>query len=107
VLIARHAELTDQALIGITQCKNLKVLDLSNNLLGNNALKPLGTFRQLETLKIRDCDGITDAGLNHLRGLKSLKRLELGNTACTPEAVRTLKERFLSNAEIHFRDEVY
>ena len=95
VLVARHAELTDQAMVGIAGCKNLKELDLSNNLLGDNALKPLARFRQLESLKIRDCDGITDAGLNHLRGLESLKRLELGNVQCTLEAVRSPEREVL------------
>lgn len=99
VLRAADAQVSDQTLPAIGQCRSLRELDLRKNPVGDEGLKHVARLQQLESLWLAEC-GVSDAGLNHLRGLKSLKYVDLTGTLCTPGAVRQLKERHLRAARI-------
>lgn len=107
ILIVPDAEVSDQMTVGIATCRNLRVVDLSRNPIGNDSLKLLSRLDQLETLKVNHCAGITGEGLVHLKGMKSLKVLELNGCRCAVPEVQTLKEKFLKNTTIHFNNEVF
>ena len=48
---------------------------------------------KLEYLELRDNIGITDAGLEHLEKIPSLKILRLDNTSITPEGLKDFKKK--------------
>ena len=68
---------------------NLRRLDLSQ--LRVSDIGPLGSLTRLVYLDLRD-NSITDAGLDHLKGLTSLRDLYLDGTQVTNAGVKKLKE---------------
>jgi Leucine-rich repeat (LRR) protein len=104
VLTLANANIAEEALDNIVVCRNLRVLNLQGNPIGNDGLKKIARLKQLEALLVGGCVGVTDQGLASLRGLSNLRRLDLNNTRCSPAAVQQLKEKSLPNATIVFQD---
>lgn len=61
----------------VGRLRNVKRLNLASRFLDNEDLKSISGMVQLEDLDASE-HRLTDAGLVHLRGLKNLKRLQLG-----------------------------
>ncbi|MCS6865694.1 MAG: hypothetical protein RMJ56_06315 [Gemmataceae bacterium] len=90
VLYLTNANLTDAELAGLKNLTLLESLDLSNNpKITNKGLTVIKSLERLQALYLRNT-GITDAGLAELKNLDGLRTLHVGNTAVTPEAA----ERF-------------
>jgi hypothetical protein len=71
--------------------EGLTELDLSHTAVTDAGLATLAKLPQLEVLRLR-ATKITDEGFRtHLAGIKTLKRLDLGETSVTPEAVEAWK----------------
>jgi hypothetical protein len=93
---------SDEALQGLQNCTELRVLFLRGNPLTGPGLKHLARLKQLEELHLGGCAALTDVALNHLRGHKQLQRLDLEGTTCSPAAVQQLKDRFLTDTIVMF-----
>ena len=79
------------------ELKQLKRLFLSGTKITDLGLGPVGkNLLQLKRLTLKGCDGITDAGLQHLHGLDHLIELRLKGTKVTAAGVTKL-EKALSN----------
>jgi hypothetical protein len=70
---------------------NLKVLDLSQQPIGDKTLVYIRKFSYLERLDVTGTF-ITDAGLANLWGLNQLSHLRLGNTKVTDQGIKKLQQ---------------
>jgi len=86
VLDLRRVSVTDRRLAELAKLANLVRLDLSDNDLDDGGVASLAAFRKLEYLNLVGNAGVTDAALQSLAALSSLKKVYLWNTAVTPEA---------------------
>ena len=89
--ISGGKNITDASLVyfkGLTQLKELDLLDTKITDAGLERLKPLP---QLEALNIGNAK-ITDAGLIQIRGMKHLKRLDLFGTKISDAGLAHLKD---------------
>ena len=88
-----HLEIDDndlRQLGGFTT--SLRELDLSQTPITGEGLKYLENLQALESLELWDNPGFTDAGLSHLKGMKSLKHLMLQSTPVTDSGMAYLKD---------------
>ena len=102
VLRASGAGLSDDAVLRLQFCKNLRVVELSNNSLTPVAVQQLPKLKKLEVLRLDGVPGILDVALNSLKQLKQLKELGLEGTGVTPEAAKKLKADFLPETTIYY-----
>jgi Leucine-rich repeat (LRR) protein len=72
--------------------KKLKRLDLSNNPITNAGLEHLKGLTELKRLFLYANHGITDAGLKHLSGMKQLEHLDLYATKVTDNGANDLQK---------------
>lgn len=63
-----------------------------NKAMTNDGLKELKAFPNLKSLTIFFCEQITDEGMVHVKELKSLDSLGLGNTSVTDDGLAELKD---------------
>ncbi len=83
--------MTDAALTEIASLTTLRRLDLTDaSAVGDETLKVAGQLPSLEVLILRR-SGFTDAGLQHINGLKKLRAIDLRNTNTTDAGVEMLK----------------
>jgi len=100
VLDIANAFVTNEALEDLKACRSLHVLNISNNKFTDVGLRHLAGLTELEELQLAGCVAVTDSGLNHLRRHTQLKFLNLDGTSCTQPAVSRLKEQFLKQTTI-------
>jgi Leucine-rich repeat (LRR) protein len=105
VLRVGRSDVVDTALEDIHTCTSLRVLNLNDNMLTNNALRRINRLKNLEELRLHGNAGITDEGLTLLRTHTGLRLLSLDHTRVTPGAARLLKERFLKDTTITIEDQ--
>ena len=75
------------------ELKQLKRLYLSGSKITDLGLGPVGkNLLQLKRLTLNGCDGITDAGLQHLHGLDHLIELRLKGTKVTEAGITKLRK---------------
>jgi internalin A len=63
-----------------------------NKKVTNDGLKELKAFKNLKNLNIFFCEQITNAGMTHVKELKSLETLSLGNTSVADDGLAELKD---------------
>lgn len=90
--------ITNEALLHLKELRNLQSLRLEETLIDDRGLVHLKALPRLESLSIGP--NITDAALEHLESLKTLKHLGIHSDDFTPEAEATLK-RFLPECVIY------
>lgn len=56
----------------------------------DSQLEIIGRMHDLTILELNDCPGVTDAGMQHLRGLSDLRFLDVRNSHITDEGLRGL-----------------
>lgn len=103
-----NASLGDVTLIALAKCPRIRVLHAASNTLTAEGVK--GLTRAADTLEELTLNGnstITDDGLNGLRRLTKLKRVDLSGTGCTRDAVKTLADRFLKETAVVFNGEEF
>jgi hypothetical protein len=74
-----------------SEIPSLHVLRLYAGPVGDDGLRPVGRLTDLEVLIAQNVQ-MTDAGLDHLAGLKKLKRLEIQGNRVSDAAVARLKK---------------
>lgn len=104
ILNIGHAEVSDEVLQQLAQCRKLVELDLSNNLITLLGVPFLARLNDLQQLNLSNCNGINDEALNSLGRLENLQRLDISGTQCTLEGAQRLKER-LADTVIVFNDQ--
>lgn len=95
-LSVNNAFVGDDALKGVAKSRSIKRLYVSANLFSDEGMPSFKRMNQLEELRIDGNITVTDAGLMHLRGLKSLRELRLDSRRCTEVEVRSLKSNLPS-----------
>ncbi len=95
---AENGPLTDDVAEEVGQLNGLKSLR-GNGPLTERGLEHLAGLTGLETLELRGCDGLTNAGVPALAKMKSLRRIDLTGTNVTPDGLRMLK-RSLPDARV-------
>ncbi|HID22539.1 MAG TPA: hypothetical protein EYP14_09075, partial [Planctomycetaceae bacterium] len=68
VLVLNQTFLTDEGLRAIAACRNVKRLELAQNVLSPDAMEAIGSLSRLEVLNLSEC-GLTDEMLRPLAGL--------------------------------------
>jgi Leucine-rich repeat (LRR) protein len=68
---------TDEDLKHVAQIKTLKRLDLSFTLVTDKGIKELEQLRQLEDLNLETAEALTDASMNYVRNIPTLRRLKV------------------------------
>jgi hypothetical protein len=58
----------------------------------DDTLVAVSRFEELGQLRLNGEERITDAGLEHLKGLQQLHELDLGECSVSPEAVERLRQ---------------
>lgn len=83
--------LNDRDLGRLKGAKNLKWLDLEGApWLGEEGLRQIGELTSLTSLALHS-PRVNDQGLDHLRNLKQLRSLQLGDTDATPAGIERLQ----------------
>jgi Leucine-rich repeat (LRR) protein len=84
----------DGAGVLIPACVDLYVKPINRNLTDEDLSALVAELKQRSILELilRECYQITDAGLAHLKELKGLAELDLGNTQITDAGLAHLKE---------------
>ena len=88
-----YTDVADAGVADLKELPNLSWLNLDNTQVTNAALENIGTMTGLTYLHLGKCNGIGDAGLQHLTSLKNLKTLIL--TFCplvTDDGIKKVKE---------------
>lgn len=83
--------ITDVGLARIASHRKLGVLSLRGAAISDDGLRHLAGLKSLEYLTLANCHAITDAGLKHLAVLKNLKHLGLAGTSVTGPGLEHLK----------------
>jgi hypothetical protein len=88
---------------GLEYLRDIEVLDLSRTDVGDDAMPKFAAMRNLKSLSLTGTK-ITDAGLEHLKGLTQLRELWLGgeyrSENVTAEGIKRL-QRALPNCKIN------
>jgi hypothetical protein len=93
VLAAGAAGVTENVLVALKGCRDMKVLHLGKSAISDKALVPvINGMDDLVELDISDSNLISDYTLEKLRGHKALKKLVVNSTACTEKGVMELKK---------------
>lgn len=87
------------AISEVAECKNLRELQAASTNISDDGIEPLRKLNSLRILNLAHCQAITNESFKTLKVLKGLERLDLNGTACTPNGVQQLKERFLIETE--------
>lgn len=82
---------TDHDLARLGGLRNLRLLDLSGNPVGDAGLAAIAGFKKLKWLFMYDTK-ITSAGLAHLAGMTQLRSLALGGCEITDEGLEHLEQ---------------
>lgn len=95
---------SDVGLGNLSGLRNLTYLAMGNHgvkvEISDAGLANLASLQKLQALIIVNCAGITDAGLDHIKKMSNLKRLELSHTQVTDAGFASLKAA-LPNCEIN------
>ena len=94
-------KLSDKHIQGIGQVPTIKDLKLTSSEIPEESLRYLSELRLLERLFLTDAKGVSDASIDHLAKLTSLKLVELNGTSVTPKGVAKLKKA-LPNCRIDY-----
>jgi hypothetical protein len=86
-------DLTDADLVPLTKCKNLKVLCLASNRVTDAGLKQIAGVSTLERLELRYTGDlwVTDAGVEHLKAMKSLRTVYFCTQGITDAGIDGLR----------------
>jgi hypothetical protein len=76
----------------VKELVNLQVLTLGSTQVTDAGLEHLKGLAKLKILSLSNSKGVTDAGLEHLKGMSSLRQLSLWGTGCTKEAFDELRK---------------
>lgn len=91
-----NTQITGAGLAHLSRLTNLESLNLYNTSVGDEGLahlKPLSSLKSLNLWKTTNTTGeITDKGIAHLKELKSLERLELSGAGITDEGLAHVAE---------------
>ncbi len=92
VLILRETAITDSGLRSLGGLTRLKALYVESCSITDAGLKELTELAALHSLGLENCPYITDAGIDHLAGMKGLRVLELAGTGVTRDGVARLQK---------------
>jgi hypothetical protein len=81
-------------LSGLEPLVRLRVLDARIAGLGDDDLETVAKFTELRDLGLRGANGITDAGIEKISGLKSLEALWISGTGITDKSLETIASSF-------------
>ena len=86
------ADLTDVGLVVVpTATHEVQMLDLSNSMVTDAGVEHLKGLAELEWLDLSSTN-VTNSALEHLKGLHTLQQLNLRNTKVTDEGVKKLQQ---------------
>jgi internalin A len=68
---------TDEDLVYVAQLKALKKLDLSFTLVTDKGIKELMALGQLDDLNLETAEALTDASMNYVKNIRTLRRLKV------------------------------
>jgi hypothetical protein len=90
----RKTKITDEGLKHL-RGTDLELLDLSLTAIDDAGLANLGDldFPNLKNLALEQLRNVTDEGISHLAGFKSLEFLSVAGTKVTPTGIRHLKKK--------------
>jgi Leucine-rich repeat (LRR) protein len=100
VFRANQAAINDQVLLALSKCPKLRVVIIGGNPVTNEGMKHMSKCKTLEELIVVDCRAVTDISFNYLKVLKGLKKLDVSQTSCTPQAVKVLADKFLTETDV-------
>jgi len=99
----------DEVLARVSRLPGLKVLLLKETQATDEGLRHIGRMTGLEELFIWDARSVTDAGISHLAGLKSLKNIHISRSNLTDASLALLSSlpsiETLSLQQNRFTDE--
>jgi len=78
----------------IVKLDQLETLNISRSNFTDRELQFIGKIKKLTTLNCEDSPGITDHGLQFLKGCRSLKNLNLSGCSITDEGLRIISDIF-------------
>jgi Leucine-rich repeat (LRR) protein len=87
----RMTDLQGEGLTALSDLRELEVLRLSHNMIEDESLAALSGLTSLKRLELDSTD-ITDEGLKHLRPLKNLEELSISRTRVTEAAAQALQK---------------
>lgn len=77
----------------LSHLSKLRILRLTGTAINDRTLSGLRAFPDLQELSLSGVDGFTDSGLDHLKQLSNLRKLNLYRTDISVERARSLKEK--------------
>jgi len=88
-----RAQLSGDPLASLSELPNLQALILNNSNVDDRMLAGCakGGFLKLKTLSLRGCS-ITDQGLDYLKGLQTLRSLDVSKSSISSAAIKELKD---------------
>ena len=87
-----HArEITDKGLLSLSRLRQLREFELRKTGVQGPGLAVLENMPNLESLSLWDSN-VDNSGLPHLKKLRQLKRLVVGRTMLTPDAIQELRD---------------
>lgn len=98
-----QAQVGDEILLQLKQCRNLVELDLSNNPITILGVRELSALRNLQRLNLRGCSTLDDQVFATLGRLDQLQYVDLGGTRCTPAGAEAFQQR-LGDVEVVLDD---
>ena len=107
ILLTGKSNVTDASLKTIGMNQELRILDLSDSALTPVVFKQIIKLKKLEVLDLKDSQSMNDKVFQTIKGMKHLKLLNVNNTAVTEDAVKLLKEKFLTETVIMYNDKKY
>jgi hypothetical protein len=82
-----QTHVTDRGIEALSTSKSLLAIDLDDTHVTDETLRHLAKVETLHTIGVRHCRGITDVGIEHLRGHPKLNNLNLRGTSTTIASV--------------------
>ena len=99
-LLLVGSDVTDQALVSISQVDSLKHLDVSNTGITDSELSRLSGLPGLEFLEFNNCGNVTGAGLLQLRPMPNLHQLGIRGTEISFVELQQLKAQLPASTAI-------
>lgn len=91
ILYVGDTDLSDDGVHSLRDLKGMKWIDVISTEISDESLKVFARWKQLEVLELSNATNVTDAGMAHLRGMKNLRVLALGDLEID-DGVKYLRE---------------
>ena len=92
----------DAALGEVAGCEALREFSADSTSVSDAGVEELQNLRSLKVLHLRNCPAITNDSLKTLRQMKSLERVDLSGTSCTPEGLKSLQNQLPETVVVGF-----